>query len=269
MICEKCSSDHDGSYGSGRFCSEKCSRGFSTIKLRNHINYRVSKKFSERRVNNSKCKRCGTEYFKSRRDNRSLFCSKECKKEYNVIPKNCCYCGSFYETKRESSLYCSVSCSGSSKRGKKYSRSTENSGGSRINIERSEEYKRIRSASNKGGKVKWIDFIKCNGEFVKLQGSYEYRFAKILDKIDPDWIKPTIHNREHQFRWEDSLGIIHWYTPDFWSPKFNRYFETKGYWSKDQMEKKSFIENIKSLSILYIKDIELIENEETFFLNYV
>jgi hypothetical protein len=26
MICEKCKKKHDGSYGSGRFCSEKCSR---------------------------------------------------------------------------------------------------------------------------------------------------------------------------------------------------------------------------------------------------
>lgn len=30
MICENCKNDHDGSYGSGRFCSSKCARGFST-----------------------------------------------------------------------------------------------------------------------------------------------------------------------------------------------------------------------------------------------
>lgn len=30
--CERCGTLHDGSYGSGRFCSERCSRGFVTAK---------------------------------------------------------------------------------------------------------------------------------------------------------------------------------------------------------------------------------------------
>jgi len=30
MICEYCLKDHDGSYGSGRFCSNKCTKGFAT-----------------------------------------------------------------------------------------------------------------------------------------------------------------------------------------------------------------------------------------------
>lgn len=43
MKCENCKNDHDGSYGSGRFCSEKCSRSFSTKKNRKDINNKVSK----------------------------------------------------------------------------------------------------------------------------------------------------------------------------------------------------------------------------------
>jgi hypothetical protein len=30
MKCEKCGKEHNGSYGSGRFCSSKCARSFST-----------------------------------------------------------------------------------------------------------------------------------------------------------------------------------------------------------------------------------------------
>jgi hypothetical protein len=30
MICENCGKPHDGNYGSGRFCCEKCARGFSS-----------------------------------------------------------------------------------------------------------------------------------------------------------------------------------------------------------------------------------------------
>jgi len=42
--CENCGSDHEGKYGSGRFCSTKCSRGFSTKAKRSEINEKVSKK---------------------------------------------------------------------------------------------------------------------------------------------------------------------------------------------------------------------------------
>ena len=44
MVCENCGSEHNGSYGSGRFCCEKCARGFSTKEKREEINEKVSKK---------------------------------------------------------------------------------------------------------------------------------------------------------------------------------------------------------------------------------
>ena len=42
MLCEKCGIEHDGSYGSGRFCSQKCARSFSTSKNRDAINAKIS-----------------------------------------------------------------------------------------------------------------------------------------------------------------------------------------------------------------------------------
>lgn len=50
--CEKCLVVHDGSYGSGRFCSSKCARGFSTKNKREEINGKVSKKLLERNTKN-------------------------------------------------------------------------------------------------------------------------------------------------------------------------------------------------------------------------
>lgn len=40
--CEKCRVRHEGTYGSGRFCSPKCSRAFSTLHKREEINRKVS-----------------------------------------------------------------------------------------------------------------------------------------------------------------------------------------------------------------------------------
>lgn len=42
MNCEKCGKEHDGSFGSGRFCSSYCARSFSTQKSRKEINLKVS-----------------------------------------------------------------------------------------------------------------------------------------------------------------------------------------------------------------------------------
>ena len=35
MLCENCGSEHNGSYGSGRFCCEKCAKSFSTRDIDN------------------------------------------------------------------------------------------------------------------------------------------------------------------------------------------------------------------------------------------
>jgi len=48
MFCENCKKEHNGSYGSGRFCGAKCARGFSTKNKRVEINRKVSAKMSNR-----------------------------------------------------------------------------------------------------------------------------------------------------------------------------------------------------------------------------
>lgn len=43
FVCEACSDPHDGTYGSGRFCSVRCARSASTKKSRISINDQISK----------------------------------------------------------------------------------------------------------------------------------------------------------------------------------------------------------------------------------
>ena len=47
MKCENCNIEHDGSYGSGRFCSIKCARGYSTKVKREEINEKVARTLSK------------------------------------------------------------------------------------------------------------------------------------------------------------------------------------------------------------------------------
>lgn len=48
MICEMCGKEHEGFYGSGRFCNSFCARKFSTSKKRVEINEKVSKNLKGR-----------------------------------------------------------------------------------------------------------------------------------------------------------------------------------------------------------------------------
>lgn len=75
-ICENCANLHDGKYGSGRFCTNKCARGFSTKQKRSLINEKVSKSLT--------------------------------KQAYKKI---CLFCNIEFETKRKKYKYCSISCS--------------------------------------------------------------------------------------------------------------------------------------------------------------
>ncbi len=95
MKCENCNNDHDGSYGSGRFCSSKCARGFSTKEKREEINKKVSKKLSYPKVKkicidcgkvilnkSERCRPCATKISNSNKLKRNKI-SKKLKKFYS------------------------------------------------------------------------------------------------------------------------------------------------------------------------------------------
>lgn len=89
MICENCGKEHDGSYGSGRFCCAKCARSFST------------RKDNSNELKKTNCIVCGKEIYVNKRT--SLFACKceDCKiktsKNQKLIKKitgsNCPICG--------------------------------------------------------------------------------------------------------------------------------------------------------------------------------
>lgn len=87
MKCENCGIDHDRSYGSGRFCSSKCARGFSTKNKRKEINEQVSLKLYE--INSIKypkiqtiCPNCGVEFYKTFKHRNQICCSVSCAQLY-------------------------------------------------------------------------------------------------------------------------------------------------------------------------------------------
>ena len=70
--CESCKIDHNGLYGSGRFCGNKCAKSFATASKRKEVNEKVSKalkgKPTKRKVSTFKpkldveCPECGQRF---------------------------------------------------------------------------------------------------------------------------------------------------------------------------------------------------------------
>lgn len=74
MICEYCEKEHNGFYGSGRFCSNHCAKGFSSKEKRELINKKISEKL--KKIPDRFCSKCGTNKIKL--NNKSGIC-KWCK----------------------------------------------------------------------------------------------------------------------------------------------------------------------------------------------
>ncbi len=88
MICENCGKEHDGSYGSGRFCCKECARSFST-KNESHT------------LKEAKCIDCGQYFMVGKRASLNKCRCEDCHKKYKnyhkpSCVKKCKICGKTY-----------------------------------------------------------------------------------------------------------------------------------------------------------------------------
>lgn len=96
MRCEYCNNEHDGSYGTGRFCNEKCARGFSTKNIKGY--------------KKSKCIDCSTDILIKKQSPHISRCNRckilnnkeKYKKWYLSNKSKCKYCGGIIEKKYRS-----------------------------------------------------------------------------------------------------------------------------------------------------------------------
>lgn len=97
MKCEVCGKEHDGSYGSGRFCSRSCGCKYSAIsrskdclnfikqKVQNSKSLSKERKQKEYEATPKVCKNCGKTYYKNwAKTVKSEFCSRECARSYST-----------------------------------------------------------------------------------------------------------------------------------------------------------------------------------------
>jgi len=99
MICENCGKEHNGSYGSGRFCCKKCAKSFSTKNEKN-----------KDKLKEAKCIDCGKTIYINKRNSLLTCRCEECKKIYKKINNKliiCPLCGAGHlKNEKCSNVFC-------------------------------------------------------------------------------------------------------------------------------------------------------------------
>tara|TARA_R110000823_G_C15781239_1_gene485105 strand:+ start:170 stop:838 length:669 start_codon:yes stop_codon:yes gene_type:complete len=91
MNCEKCNKEHDGSYGSGRFCQQACSRSFSTKAKRKEISEKARQWSSENNpatLFDKSCLCCSKEFQVKKTKKNAKFCSRSCASRWRNDERN-------------------------------------------------------------------------------------------------------------------------------------------------------------------------------------
>ena len=89
MVCENCTKEHDGSYGSGRFCCKKCARSYSTKHIKGQCKEAI-------------CIKCGKSLLIDKRASIKKCICDNCKYYYNT----CNICGKLFKTLSKNKKTC-------------------------------------------------------------------------------------------------------------------------------------------------------------------
>lgn len=86
--CENCNKEHNGDYGSGRFCSKFCSHSYASNTNRIETNKKVSETMKNKELNHPKkveiiCNNCNDIFIRNWNKRNSKFCSRRCCTIYN------------------------------------------------------------------------------------------------------------------------------------------------------------------------------------------
>ena len=220
MICELCNKEHDGSFGSGRFCSRLCASRFST-------------KDSKNKTKIVKCVKCKKELIVGKRSEKNLVCY-ECKPKIQRICPTCKKV--FYVLHVTGRTYCNKKC-----------------------IHINEHYRQLHRESAErrefGGHTskQSIYYKRLDNTEVYLHSSFEIKVATELDSYNISWIRPP------PLSWVDQNNEKRRYYPDFYLPDFNIFLDPKNdYLIRKDKEKIKRVCTQNNVKILVLSEESLI-----------
>ena len=239
MICENCHCEHDGNYGSGRFCSEHCRSVYCGKKVKIHrCNFLVNIEKRRSPHGTWKCKLCG-EIFETRR---KLQQHRKCLHGHNA--RFIWNKGLTKETSESVRRYSEKNKLSMSGKPHKHTKETKE----KLSIIRSNQI----DSENSGGfrNVLWYKVKNIDGIEFTVRGKWELTIAELLNEHNILWV------RNKFIKYVDD-GVKRTYNPDFYLVKENEYIEVKGYYSeRDKRKMKLVVEQNKDIRIYLICEPE-------------
>ena len=264
-ICENCGKEHDGSYGSGRFCSKSCCSSYC-LSLGRH-NPRPNRKFKGR--GDWKCPRCNL-VFETRRklqdhqkENNHLI------KGYESLAENpiCPFCGEIHKTKGGMNIHQRL-CKNNPNRDIEYSKRISET----QKIAQSKKETKLKHSNATKDNNFWkyradnpIFYESKNNGTLKLDSEWELVVAKRLDKLNLNWCRPRI-----RIPYIDNQGYEKGYFPDFYVEDYKCFIEVKAPYIAKRQNKNGKIDYLKSHYdfIFWIESEELCNTFELHNMNY-
>jgi len=253
--CENCGNEHKGEYGSGRFCSKKCAKGFSTKAKRKEINEKVRNKLSK--IPSSLiCKNCGGIFIQKNKS--SKFCSIKCANIFNKQLLS-------YKIKHSENLKKMWQNESYKKNmieklkiyNNKYEVKEKKRLDAKNRIFSIETRKKLSDAAiknNLGGHTskKKLYYKTKNDIIIYLQSSYEIKIAQELDNNNILW------NRPEYLYWTDKNNSTHKYYPDFYLINFDVYLDSKNdYLIQKDKEKIFNVKNQNNINLFILDKNQL------------
>lgn len=239
LKCENCGGLHAGSFGSGRFCSERCRRSYSSRKG----------------------------YFTKIKNGTFTFNLKGCRHTPGYGTWKCVVCGSVFESRRK--LQAHRKSAHGVERGQAWNKglTAETSETVRriaeknkvsmkgrshtVSAKTREKLSEIRSLAldaNHGGfqDVGWYKAKNLVGDEFTVRGTWELTIAELLNAHGILWER----NRRLKYTLD---GVKKTYNPDFHLPATNEYIEVKGYYSNaDKRKMQSVLEHNPGVRIYMV-----------------
>ena len=280
MICENCGKEHDGFYGSGRFCSKECARSYSSKQNKNELK-------------EAKCINCGKQIFINKKASILTCKCNECKNKVNKstfrkihsrhINTLIKYFG-FDPNKNNDNdaenefnrirsllhkLYWIEHYSSSeianmfnypnvgNLTGKVFKYLNISSKSNKESIHENLKYNKVKLRSNHKYKCGW--HTTWNNNKVYLRSSYEFEYAKILDEQHIDYEVESLRIEYY----DNNKKCYRIAIPDFYIPSTNTIVEIKSNYTLD-------IENMKDKKKSYDQlgyNFKLILNNKLYLLH--
>lgn len=105
-------------------------------------------------------------------------------------------------------------------------------------------------------------FNLTTNEIVKVQGTWQLKYAEYLNQNNISWIRSRKVNLKYRLHQDDYL---HTYYPDFYLPDSDQYIEIKGrYQQEHKIKMKKVIQqnNDKTIIMLFKQDLEVLLNQK-------